>query len=916
VSKSFPPGRPGLVGLCALLLGALAFVIAPTGAGSTSAARRNAPALPWAPDTGNESVHETAHGPGPFQIAAAAQSPTPTPNQASWDALFYSLDLDLNPTTRTLTGTVTVRARVLTGPLTTLQLDLHDNMNVVAARCAGLPAPVVHSNNLVTITLNRSYAIGQTIEVAVDYNGSPYGGWFNFDTHSGQPMIWNISEAFGARSWWPCKDAPEDKADSVDIRLSVPSNLIAASNGRRVQSTVVGGKAITLWHERYPIATYLVSVAVHPYVTYSEWWHPTPFDSMEIAFYMYPDDLSRTTPGNALVRGMLDYYSGVFGMYPFRDEKYGHAQFPVDGGMEHQTIGSLGNYTESVVAHELAHQWWGDLVTCRDFRHFWLNEGFATYAEGLWYESKGGASALREDLSYNIFFGSGTVYIPNLDLVDSSKEFELYYNRASWVLHMLRHVLGDAGFFASLTTYRAAHAYGTATTDDFQAACEQATGRNLDRFFDEWVRGERYPEYRFDWSAAPSAGGYDVTLTIQQRQAWQIFSTPIDVRVVTNSGPVTFVVADSLPTQVFVLHTTATPVSVMLDPDDWMLKTAERPVTSPSFDRGTLVVNGVSWDSAGVEIRTAYQEKAFWGDYPIDFWDVFPQPASGYPGTLPAPLGHGEPTREVLGHYRNVVWVSDHRGGDLSAWLRSPIPSYLETGGNLILLTRLGTQYVHERLRDYLGIQWVSGDRIHDYVSTWPGLTNLNRTASMSFCALFDLALERSDSHVIYKADFNYDPDRGVGVWRKPSGGGTHRPSGGQFVFLSGRPQYWVPSDLRTNITTILRDFFGEPTSVSGVGNGGDRPVLPHVGLPEPNPTRGMTRIELTLPVPAAVEAVVVDVSGRRIRSLASGARPAGTITLEWNGRNDRGISVGAGVYWVRVTTGKNTVFRRVVLVS
>jgi hypothetical protein len=293
------------------------------------------------------------------------------------------------------------------------------------------------------------------------------------------------------------------------------------------------------------------------------------------------------------------------------------------------------------VAHELAHQWWGDMVTCRDFHHIWLNEASPPTARHCGPNRRAGRPRTHADLALNKYYGPGSVWVPNA--LDEARIFDsdLSYDKGSWVLHMLRHVLGDAAFFASFAQYRSSHQYGTAVTEDFRDACEAASGRDLDAFFQQWVYGERYPIYRPDWTWAPAAGGYDVTLTLEQRQAWQLFTMPVEVRIQTTGGPRDFVVPDSLASQTFVLHVDAQPLSLAIDPDNWILRQLEQDVVQPPFDRGVLVVNGVDWNAYGTEITTAYTDKAFFGDYSIDFWDHFPAPLSGYPATLPPPLGRG-----------------------------------------------------------------------------------------------------------------------------------------------------------------------------------------------------------------------------------------------------------------------------------
>jgi hypothetical protein len=844
---------------------------------------------------------------------AAAQAATP--NQTAYDVTWYDLQLTPVHATQVLTGTTRVKARVVSGPLANVELDLYSNLVVDAVSAAGLPSTYSRAGDLLTVALDRAYATGETFELTVTYHGTPTGGSFGFNTANGRPLIWSLSEPYGARSWWPCKDVPEDKADSVDIRVWVPSGIVTASNGTRVAATDNGTTAFTHWKERYPITTYLVAIACYPYATSHDWYRPTPADSMPIDFFNFPESVSGAAAVQAKVKDMIAAFVADFGPYPFLAEKYGHAQFLFGGGMEHQTCTFLGVYNEYVVAHELGHQWWGDWVTCRDFHHIWINEGFATYSEALWAEALGGMAAYHADLDLNRYFGPGSVYV--VDDTDEAAIFSsnLSYNKGSWVLHMLRRVLGDAVFFDALREFGTTFAYGTATTEDFRGVCEAVSGRDLTKYFQQWVYGEYYPAYRARWSAAPAAGGWDVTLTLEQTQAWQLFTMPVDVRVTTASGSTTFTVQDSLASQVFVLRVAEPPTQVAVDPDGWILKTLEAPVVNPPLDKGVLVVNGVSWNDYGTEITSAYQDRAFFGDHPIDFWDHFPPPSGGYPSTLPAPLGRGAVPPEVMGRYRVVVWVGNDFNGDLASWVNSPILSYLKAGGDVLLLTRNGGGFLTDSLRAYLGVGPLTSTTLLDCLAARPGLTDIARIGTQSSCVHFDTTLTRSDSQVLFKARTGLPGDRGIGAIRIPPNGGTHRLNGGRFAFLSGRPYRWNHAALRANVSTILGSWFLEPLDPLAAG-----PAPPPAALalapPRPNPSGGVTTLVFTLPRAADVRAEVLDVAGRVVRTLASGPLPAGEYALRWDGRDDAGRRLGVGVYWARVDAAGAHAARRLVRVD
>jgi len=438
------------------------------------------------------------------------------------------------------------------------------------------------------------------------------------------------------------------------------------------------------------------------------------------------------------------------------------------------------------------------------------------------------------------------------------------------------------------------------------------SGRDLDKFFQQWVYGERYPVYRSTWSSQPAGGGFDVGFTLEQRQSWQLFTMPVDVRILTDQGSQDFVVQDSLASQSFTLHVNSAPTALVIDPDDWILKQVERQVVQPPFDRAVLLVNGVDWTVFGTEITTAYTDKAFSGDYAVDFWDHFPAPAGGYPAVLPPPLGRGPVPPEVLGHYRNVVWVGNDQNGDADSWVQTPILSYLQAGGNVLLMTREGQSFLDSALLDWLGVSVLDqGFTINDCVATRPGLGNLTRTGTQSVCAVFDTVLTHADGQLLYKTTIGFTPQKGVGVIRMPAGGAGLRSNGGRFAFLSGRPYRWTHAPLKATTSTILSQYFLEPLNGVGVvGRSGSGLAL---SAASPNPTTGRTGLHLELSVAARVRVDVVDVAGRAVRSIDAGWLAAGPHELAWDGLGANGAAAPAGLYWLRVRAGASEALRRVV---
>lgn len=514
-----------------------------------------------------------------------------TTNQDCYDVKHYDLNLNIDIPGKQISGTVTILSQVVDQSLSQMDVNLLNGMIVESVKMQNMPVSFRHQNDIIQITLDKSYQSGELFSVSITYQGQPQQsgfGAFGFDTHNEQPMIWSLSEPFGARNWWPCKDFPSDKADSADIRITVPNDLIVASNGILRSETEQAGLKTYWWHEGYPIVTYLVSVAIHPYFVYSDYYHYSATDSLEVRYYIYPDQINMIRSAYAKTVRMIDIFSQVFGEYPFIREKYGHAQFMGGANMEHQTITSLVSRSEGTIVHELAHQWWGDYITCNDFHHIWLNEGFATYSEAIYYEREYGENEFWQEVESNKYFGDGTIYVADLSSTSNIFNYNRSYRKASWVLHMLRHVVGDENFFKILQEYYkdSKLRYGTATTDDFRAVCERVSGINLEKFFHQWIYEEYFPSYSYSWRSTAGGSSYNIQLEIQQLQENYTFWMPIDVTITTTHGEQPFVVGDSLPAQVFNLTVSAEPTKIELDRYNWILKTVQEPI-----DDGNLPVN-------------------------------------------------------------------------------------------------------------------------------------------------------------------------------------------------------------------------------------------------------------------------------------------------------------------------------------
>jgi hypothetical protein len=517
------------------------------------------------------------------------------------DVEHYTLAIKVTPPpVSRVDGTVRIQARVVSAGVASLAVDLYDALVVTSVVSGAGPAlSFTHSGNQINVTLERLYATGELIDVTIAYGGTPpqvsdpiVPFPFSFKTHgtAAAPIISSLSEPTYAPTWWPCLDRPDDKA-IVDMDLTIPNTLVGVSNGVLI-ATVSNPDATKTWRWRsvYPISTYLVSVAISNYTTWTDFYTPvTGGPVMPVQHWVYPEletaarvDLNVTVPA-------ITYFAGLWGEYPFVAEKYGHALFPFGGGMEHQTCTSYGaglihgdHRYDWIVAHELAHQWWGDAVGPAEWPEVWLNEGFATYAEALWQEHLGGSAAYHSYMtSLDTRPFCGTVYNPEpgCDLFGDT-----VYDKGGWVLHMLRHVVGDTAFFAGFRNYYTAFKGGVATTTGFRTTMEAASGKDLAPFFSSWVYGIGDPTYRFGWLAAATPGGFVTHVRIEQAQGGTPFPMPIDIRVAWPGGTQTFAVQDNAMAQDFALPAVpAMPTSVTFDPDVWILRTLAL-ITLPDAD--------------------------------------------------------------------------------------------------------------------------------------------------------------------------------------------------------------------------------------------------------------------------------------------------------------------------------------------
>ena len=514
-----------------------------------------------------------------------------TNTQTNYDVKVYDIRLRVDDTTETLFGRVKFVALATIDGVIEVQVDLLDNMPIDSIVSPAGVLAYTRADNMVTVTLDQTYNTDERFEFDIYYYGQPIGGTsvFNgFAWHiksSGEYSISSVSQPYGGRSWWPCKDRMDDKADTFHIAITADTRFYVASNGSLDSIAMVPGHVHTFYYTMpYPMASYLFAIAVSDYaVWYDEWIYNDYQDTMPLvhavdpAWYVYSQDHYNVTPT------ALTVLSNKYGVYPWHDIKYGHATMEWWSAMEHQSMSwMLGShssgwgYSEPIVVHELAHQWWGDFITCESWADIWLNEGWASYSEALYYQVRQGWAAYHDYMEYMDYSDGTSIY--RVDTTNPGEVFDLIvYDKAAWVVHMLRGVLGDSMFFAGIEDYyNSQYAYGALTTAEFEEVWEQSTGMDLGWFFDEWIFGEYRPNYRFAYWVEPSdSSGYDVFLAVDQVQTTdpQVFKMPIDFTFEqAGADPDTVMLWVNDRKNTYVFNFPDSIVDVDLDPRGWVLK--------------------------------------------------------------------------------------------------------------------------------------------------------------------------------------------------------------------------------------------------------------------------------------------------------------------------------------------------------
>src|SRR5215207_9783307 len=511
-------------------------------------------------------------------LFAHAQARDDYPRQPGLDALQYRIRLSLGETGDEVRGETEIVFALKAANVGEVALDF-PGLNVDGVSEQGRPAKFARDGGRLRVALSAVYKPGDLLNLSVKYHGAPSDGLYFKRNKFGDRTVFADNWPDRARHWFPSVDHPSDKA-RVEFFITAPARYDVVANGRLVETTSrQDGTRLTHWREDVPVAVYcMVFGATEFSIIDAGAWNGT-----RLLHYLYPKDRNRGLVDHGRALRMLEFYSELVGPYPY--EKLALVQSSTRfGGMENSSNiffdensydGSGG--MEDTVAHEIAHQWFGDSVTESDWHHLWLSEGFATYFGALFYERADGRDKFVQmmlDNKERYLKDAESVARPIYDPAVKDL-FKLLnrnnYQKGAWVLHMLRRVVGDEKFFEGVRDYYHTYRDGNALTEDFRRVMELHHGRPLDWFFRQWIYEPGFPAYDAAWRWDDSAKR--LTLKVRQTQAGAVFRMPLDVEFRDGGESRREVVEVSGREQTLEFKLGRRPQSVAIDPDEWVLKT-------------------------------------------------------------------------------------------------------------------------------------------------------------------------------------------------------------------------------------------------------------------------------------------------------------------------------------------------------
>lgn len=557
-------------------------------------------------------------------IAAQARPANTTSlisHETKYDVKFVHLNLNLERTTKYVSGNVITVARVTAAALDTFMTLLHQNHTIDSIYFNGVSMPFSREDSTVKVGLASPLPANASFTTIVYYKGMPpnggsaIGSGFNNGTSGSwnTQVTWSLSESVVAYHWWPCKQSLTDKIDSSWVFVTTDSTNKVGSNGLLKNTVIVGNRKRYEWKSITPIAYYLISVAVTRYREYNLYAKPLylPNDSILIQNYIYPTAFNSNAWINTQkvvldkMPEVMEFQCGMFGMYPFYKEKYGHAMAPFSGGMEHQTMSSVGFFDYYVNAHELGHQWWGDNVTCKTWSDIWINEGFASYSEHLTAQYLDAPNFMPNlNAAHNSVMSQagGSVFFTGPDTLDADVVFDsrLTYDKGGAIVRSLQFVTNnDSLWFNTLRGFQNTYKDSNASVIDFKNYYETQTGINTTQFFNQWYYGQGYPTFNVKYNTMGNTCVIKSTQSVSMPNVTPLFITPLEFKIVRSGAADTIIrVVQSNSVEVYEFTFPGTVTGITCDPNNWLINK----VVGPTLD--ATLTTGIPGISQDVEITT------------------------------------------------------------------------------------------------------------------------------------------------------------------------------------------------------------------------------------------------------------------------------------------------------------------------
>ncbi len=922
-----------------------------------------------------------------------------------FDMQHYDITIELFPTTHFIEGNVIAEVTATKDNLTQVTYELQ-SLDVTAVYVNEAPATFTYSNGLITIDLDQSYSIGESFITQVCYQGYPILSNDGYSTGiHWSSYIYTYSDPNGARYWWPGYDHPWDKATTKTI-ITVPEDLLVASNGELIGEVNNGNGTKTFtWDNTGSIATYLVSLCIGEYATFNQSYPGVPVEN-----YVYPGHLAAAQADFACIPTALGIFEDRFGNYPW--QKYGAAEcniFTGFGGMEHQTMTSMGNGLitgygayEMIFVHELGHQWFGDCLTPLTWKDVWLSEGFATYSEALYVEGTEGYQAMCDYVqsSYHSYYLSwaGSSTYSTYDPTYLNYFTPATYEKPASFLHMLRLALGDSTFFNILQTYFTTYHSGCVITDDFQGVCEDISGRDLDGYFNAWIYGSGVPSFEYSFLKSTSTAKDPDLLMISRSTSPTVtqFSMTIPFGVETSSGT-EMILMDTEPDFTYTEYEIGDEIlSVEFDPDSWILDRGSTYITpaltsalagnsvvsliweefpnvvpqakyyiyrsqDPADDFQVIAeIDGdlLNYDDTDVVNGTSYYYQIAYGvisgyfsgetdhsntlsatpiDFPMDQGIlVVDETKNGSGGpTTPADstvdnfyenaLEHyqitqydyefeGEPDLSFLANYSTIIWHDEDMNEKFIVDNIDNLNAVLASGGHVLICGWKTADYIpgtflqqHFNTDETVVINDVDflgaiGEDSYPYIdvngSILPAWND-----KWNYIVEFPNALTENALYT-YDSQSGSNTDKMVGLIDNMDN---------KHLVVTGFPLYYMELPTVRQFMTKLMADFGENVSVD------DPHSQDFCVMCTPNPFRHSTVINFNKSTEFTenMEIKIYNIKGQLVRELPIFASsPCRFVAVVWDGTDEQGKDIGAGVYFYKIISGQNIIVNKMLKIE